>query len=55
MPSPQLLRPGVYTSETLTPLSQSVNGIGGQAVAAFCNTHNIGPTIPTFSYTVTST
>jgi uncharacterized protein len=46
--SPQLLRPGIYTYETLTPLSQSVSGLPGEAVAAFANTYNIGPTIPTF-------
>jgi hypothetical protein len=48
MTSSQLLRPQIQTSETLTPLSQSVNGIAGQATAAFANTFNYGPTIPTF-------
>src|SRR5580658_2730943 len=46
--SPQLLRPGIYTYETLTPLSQSVTGLPGEATAAFANGYNIGPTVPTF-------
>lgn len=39
-------RPGIYLSETLTPLSNNVN-IPGEALGAFAAAYNIGPTVPT--------
>lgn len=41
-------RPGAYINEQLLPLTTSGNNVPGQAVAAFANAYNIGPTIPTF-------
>jgi uncharacterized protein len=40
-------RPGIYISETLTPLT-GASGIPGTAIATFAANFNMGPTVPTF-------
>lgn len=47
--SPQAYpRPGAYINEQLLPLTTSSSNIPGEAVAAFANAYNIGPTVPIF-------
>jgi hypothetical protein len=42
------LRPGIYVTEQLQPLTVTAAGIPGEATAVFAAIHNQGPTVPTF-------